>query len=186
MDTVCSSAQSGPASPGQAKQQPLHLLRALPFVVSCRGAPAASQQRAACSVLRSFPRCRCCVRSCLPLLVLLLVLLPARAATSGGTGRLLGGTAQPHHSFILSASDHELTTPLKSLPARCRPHSSSAMSIQTVYRKPIFFHTPAGWQPTSKVDSTCRLTTASLIACLAKLASYQASVLWVLILIHGC
>lgn len=88
--------QPSRVQPVQAKQQPLHLLRALPFVVSCRGPPAAASihhpaatmrveelplDAAAVSDLTCFCSCFC---SCF---------FPARAATSGGTG-----WAVPHHS----------------------------------------------------------------------------------------
>lgn len=91
--------QPSRVQPVQARPSSNPSIFSAPSLLSCRAGALLTSQRASCSVLRSFPRCRCCVRSCLPLLVLLLVLVPARAATSGGTGRLLGGAAQPHHSF---------------------------------------------------------------------------------------
>lgn len=48
------------------------------------------------------------------------------------------------------------------------------MSILAVYRKPISFHLPAGWQPTSKVDSTCR-TDYCIADCLLGQASTMSS-----------
>lgn len=96
--------QPSRVQPVQARPSSNPSIFSAPSLLSCRAGALLTSQRASCSVLRSFPRCRCCVRSCLPLLVLLLVLLPARAATSGGPGRLLGRCG-PTSPFILSASD---------------------------------------------------------------------------------
>lgn len=89
--------QPSRVQPVQARPSSNPSIFSAPSLLSCSA--GALQQPPACSVLRSFPRCRCCVRSCLPLLVLLLVLLPARAATSGGTGHLVGGRYGPTSPF---------------------------------------------------------------------------------------
>lgn len=158
MDTVCSSAQSGPASPGQAKQQPLHLLRALPF---CCVVPGSSSDL-----------------SELPSVPLPSPILPASARASFCLAcllalRLVGAPAvcwevhapQPHQhpqhmilddfahvaAFVAANLIHHPSSTLNTL-AVCLPLDTSTL--------------PAGWQPTLEVDSTCRI--ALMIACMAR------------------
>lgn len=100
--------QPSRVQPVQARPSSNPSIFSAPSLLSCRA--GALQQQA---VLRSFPRCRCRVRSCL---LLLMLLLPARVATSGGVGRLVGGTTQPHHSQHLIMDDSA-----QSLSARCVP-----------------------------------------------------------------
>lgn len=168
--------QPSRVQPVQARPSSNPSIFSAPSLLSCRaGAPAGVR---ACR--------RAGVQACgrvekLPSVPLLCPILPASARASAhasscfglrlveGAGPLVGNAAHPTLPSL--ASDYERLRSSHSLSA---PQTS--FFVNTERPGCLLYHgqiSPSSWQPTSKVDSTCR--TALLIACLLAQASTMSS-----------